>query len=51
MSPRQDNPDANNDAHEKTDHETESRGVTHRTVAEVKNSGRLVFVHGQTFRR
>jgi hypothetical protein len=49
MPARQENADANNDTHKKTNHETKARGVTHRTLAEVENSRRFIFMHGQTF--
>ena len=45
MFPRQEDPDADNDAHEKADDEAESGCVTHRAFGQVKNSWRLVFVH------
>ena len=38
-------PDAHNHAYQKTNYETKSRGVTHRALREIEDSGRLIFVH------
>lgn len=45
MFPRQDDPDAHEDAENKTDDETKPGRVAHRAVAQVENSRRFVFVH------
>jgi hypothetical protein len=45
MIPGQDEPDADDHANDKADHETKTGGVANGTFAEVENSGRLVLVH------
>jgi hypothetical protein len=45
MFPRQDDPDAHEDAKHKPDDETKPGSVTHRAIAQVENSRRFVFVH------
>jgi len=37
--------DAHNHAHQKTNHETKSGGVTHRALREIEDSRRLILVH------
>jgi len=42
---RQHDSKTNEDAQEKADDKTKPRGITHRALAQVKNSGRFIFVH------
>lgn len=51
MIPRQDKADPDNDANDEADDETKTGGVTGGTLAQIKNSGRLVFVHGKNLHR
>jgi len=45
MIPRQDDSNPNDHANDEADDETETGGVAHGTLAQIENSGRLVFVH------
>ena len=45
MFPRQSDPDANEDARQKTDEETKPGCVAHRALTQVENPRRFIFVH------
>ena len=51
MIPGQDKADPDDDANDKADYETKTGGVTDGTLAQIKNSGRFVFVHGMNLHR
>lgn len=49
MIPRQDKADPDDDANDEAGDETKTGGVTDGTLTQIKNSGRLVFVHENEF--
>ena len=49
MIPRQDKADPDNDANDEAGDETKTGGVTDGTLTQIKNSGRLIFVHENEF--
>jgi hypothetical protein len=51
MVPGQDESDPDDDADDKADYETKTGGVTDGTLAEVKDSRRLIFVHALNLHR
>lgn len=45
MVPRKDDSNPDKDANDEADDETKTGGVADGTLAQIENSGRLVFVH------